>query len=1037
MVETQINADARADWSAHADIIESVRLHADAATFNLWLDSGRRLTRSRRGFAAQFFGASKIVRAQMATKQFDDWAMSVAELTREYAELAPDFIIGSAAGALPPRLLNDWAKALKKIYASGERGRRAAVRLLQSMREVATCASPYIYLRLCELTAAVARKRGDYSERLLESALADLRSVNERLGGVIDVVAPLAQKRPSEAVEIFGAATAALANRSPLAQAQILHLIERLGADGASELAPFLRLLKTARRALAFEHFNYGLSVLNKLALTAPAATTTYLTALIELAPRMSLAQLKHWSAAALARDGAEGLERRFDLRGRGAKRFAEGWLSAATLDEIKPLMQTYCRALTDATLEIDGAATDLRAVENWVDADAADKLRLALPSVINEAACARDNFAIYKIACTHQAGYVALGTREFDFERASDALRDLRPALWREMESRALSGERAAPIETLLSVFADRDLIKNILNIVENARVDYLMQTAYPGLAREYAVANALALKRRPAAAKMDAGDLALELMARRAVGQTRLNAPRAYRDDLTAIMGLLDFVKRPDASVELAAEIACRVYAIVKDMRPRAELDADGRQRRPLNAAGVREYAETKADYDDYLNRIIRQMPQPQTESEPDGETRPSLSRRFEPAPHWGASDVEKMQAPARLRQANATPEQAGEALDPTPYASAETDALADQPSADSDAPPLNTGSKINDYSSPAEDTEPTPDQAPDEAVFRYDEWDCYAMMYKSDWCAVRELTPSGGDNLFQRNMLAEYGDVFYKIKRQFEALAPDLYAKRRRLPEGDEIDIDAAVNAIVDLRCKLSPDEKIYWKTDRRERSIAVAFLVDISASTAESINFGDDLYRNGRHSKSILDLEKASIGLMALAIELLGDTFGVYAFSGYGRDNVEVHAVKELDDRRAASSEIIARLGTISPSHATRMGAAIRHVSRKLAQCEEVTKILFLLSDGRPQDKGYSRDGSDREYAVQDTRMALSEARSAGVNPFCLTVDREGNGYLGEMMSGFGYEVLDDITELPVRLPLLYKFLTANAKAARTG
>jgi len=111
------------------------------------------------------------------------------------------------------------------------------------------------------------------------------------------------------------------------------------------------------------------------------------------------------------------------------------------------------------------------------------------------------------------------------------------------------------------------------------------------------------------------------------------------------------------------------------------------------------------------------------------------------------------------------------------------------------------------------------------------------------------------------------------------------------------------------------------------------------------------------------------------------------------------------------------------------HATRMGPAIRHAVSKLDDHEARTKVLFLLSDGRPQDRGYSREGVEKEYAVHDTRMALLEARRLGITPFCLTVDRAGHDYLKTMMGGdMGYEVVADIHTLPERLPQLYRRLT---------
>ena len=106
----------------------------------------------------------------------------------------------------------------------------------------------------------------------------------------------------------------------------------------------------------------------------------------------------------------------------------------------------------------------------------------------------------------------------------------------------------------------------------------------------------------------------------------------------------------------------------------------------------------------------------------------------------------------------------------------------------------------------------------------------------------------------------------------------------------------------------------------------------------------------------------------------------------------------------------------------------MGPAIRHAITKLDKQDSRTKLLFLISDGRPQDRGYSREGVEKEYAVHDTKMALTEARRKNITPFCLTVDKSGHDYLATMCQDMGYEVLDDISALPARLPTLYRKLT---------
>jgi len=177
---------------------------------------------------------------------------------------------------------------------------------------------------------------------------------------------------------------------------------------------------------------------------------------------------------------------------------------------------------------------------------------------------------------------------------------------------------------------------------------------------------------------------------------------------------------------------------------------------------------------------------------------------------------------------------------------------------------------------------------------------------------------------------------------------------------------------------------------------------------------------------RAPRRIIDVEKEAIVLMIDALETIGDRYGVFGFSGHGRDNVEFFVIKDLDEE--FSPEVAKRIGRAGPLHATRMGPVIRHATSKLGRQQTRSKFLFLISDGRPQDRGYSQESAEKAYAVQDTRMALVEARREGIQPFCLTVDKEGNDYLRTMIEDFSYEVLTDVNELPLRLPQLYKRLT---------
>jgi nitric oxide reductase activation protein len=272
--------------------------------------------------------------------------------------------------------------------------------------------------------------------------------------------------------------------------------------------------------------------------------------------------------------------------------------------------------------------------------------------------------------------------------------------------------------------------------------------------------------------------------------------------------------------------------------------------------------------------------------------------------------------------------------------------------------------------------------------------------------------------------------------------------MYRKIKRLEDGDDFDLDAVIEARVDRISGNTPSDKVFWRRNKVERDVSVAFLLDMSASTAEAIDENrrpsddwgapDDpveymVWLRSRRAeglrrsyKRIVDIEKEGISLLVSALELTGDTYGIYGFSGYGRENVEFYVIKELTERW--SQQVARRIDRIAPLHATRMGPAIRHATTKLMASDAKSRILFMISDGRPQDRGYSREGVEKEYAVHDTRVAFDEARKLGIQPFCLTVDKNGHDYLKTMMQDVSYEVLSDIRLLPSRLPQLYKRLT---------
>jgi len=330
-----------------------------------------------------------------------------------------------------------------------------------------------------------------------------------------------------------------------------------------------------------------------------------------------------------------------------------------------------------------------------------------------------------------------------------------------------------------------------------------------------------------------------------------------------------------------------------------------------------------------------------------------------------------------------------------------------------------------------------------------FFYDEWDFRAADYKPRWCRVQERPLEEGADAFFDDTLREHAQLVNETRKQFELLKPELFRKIKRLLDGEEYDLDAVVDYAIERKAGHSYTDKIYWRRNKVERDVAVAFLLDMSASTDEEIEkrkqkymdddgFDDDprkyfqwlAQRRAQQTiappKRIIDLEKESTVLFIKALETIGDSYGIYGFSGYGRDNVEFYVIKDLMEQ--FNDKVKKRIDKVSPIRSTRMGPAIRHATAKLDAYDAKVKILMLVSDGRPQDHGYGRDRTEKEYAIHDTKQALLEARRKGITPFALTVDKEGHDYLGQMCEDMGYEVVADIEQLPQRLPTLYRRLT---------
>lgn len=250
---------------------------------------------------------------------------------------------------------------------------------------------------------------------------------------------------------------------------------------------------------------------------------------------------------------------------------------------------------------------------------------------------------------------------------------------------------------------------------------------------------------------------------------------------------------------------------------------------------------------------------------------------------------------------------------------------------------------------------------------AATTYPEWDVDRRRYRPDWCTVRERDPR------PRDLAPLTLPDGVALRRPLARLGTGLDRTRRR-PQGDDVDLDAAVEARVAAVTGAPADEAVYVENLRRRRDLAVLILLDVSGSVAEA----------GPVGRTVHEHQRAAAASLAVALHDLGDRVALHAFNSHGRRAVHVVRVKGFDD--PLDGRVARRLGGLVPGGYTRLGAAIRHGAAILDQTAGTSqRLLLVLSDGFAYDHGY-----DGRYGEADARRALTEARRRGLGCLCLSV-----------------------------------------------
>ncbi len=698
---------------------------------------------------------------------------------------------------------------------------------------------------------------------------------------------------------------------------------------------------------------------------------------------------------------------------------FMEGIPKGLELKTIRHLLSTYLRALLGRRVEIAEAETVYT-----------DGRKIYLPKRIKDFQDKEDNFKLYKVSATHQEAHLEYGSFEFDISKMAEAIPEIAARYGTRKED-----EEQSDIDRFTHLFPETDLAHDLFNLLEDFRIEGILKREYPALGKDILAMNRHMTAKRRSPQKMTNPKqrtiemIAQSLMAEKVFDNTDDPAIPILRKALDLSLTL----RQPESDVHETARLATRVYFMIdkafkepyRAVKPLSKpLDQD------MVSQNIGSFGKTSQQIQNRLQgrqsaQRSQSGSQVESQSNPESDTTPTQTRptadQVAQRPHRTGHDQQSYRAPS-----SGGKQEAGSAKQH------EEEAGNVDPSMKFDAPEKierllravyqEKGITPKEIERRLESSSPNDvflflrsleafldkktELQSEQGTSLYDEWGEDLHDYRSNWTRIREQTHSGTSLAFYRETTDRHAGLLKKIRREFQMLKPEGFIRLKRQYDGDDIDLDAVVEFMVDRKAGIAPSEKNYTLIQKRRRDIAVAFLVDMSRSTRGAT----------------IEREKESLIIMSEALNEVGDAFAIYGFSGDNRDNVDYYRIKDFDDPYDDRAK--KRISAIEDHFENRDGTAIRHTLSKLRKRSERTKLIILLSDGKPVDKEYSGT-----YAIEDTRMALKEAQHFGIKTFCITVDRTAAEYLPRMYSHSSWTVIDDVVKLPEKITRIYRMLTA--------
>jgi len=1067
----------------------------DEAQLDRWAKAGVALANhSLRSWeaSAEYFRASPQVAARLSFEELEHWLALATGLATESSLMAAAFLKATpdALAHLTTAELDTWSQQGGRLCRGNWKSIALAGLYFQH--------SPRL---LGSLPLASVGRLVDIIDQLTERSYELANSVLEGAGEIFEHLAA-ADREPFLAfaravTRASWADTRLYFERGPKLiegvaadqRGAFLDLASRVTMDVGRQGFPLFADAAQSLTQVEAEDHGALLAFASSVAPGSSTAAMEYLKSAPFVRSRLTAEQMGRWAETGieiLKQGNAEGAEAYFRLESTRAEEMLRALSARVELPAVSSMLRLYAKALSGEQVAVLSSEELVDRNIGWMSESAptTEGTTIYLPPFVSSFPEQASNFQVYKVYTTHQTGRLEFGS--FGYRWGEQGPLTPSTVVDREQRRAAALAERGidateaaaateateagevAPVERLAStamqryfnMFSDRLLISGLFTIAEDTRVDAFVSREYGGIRAWLARLQSIESERRPEVRAMGLRQAFVENLLRASLGRPdTVRWPLTMQDTLAQALAALKIAEQPGATVQDTAEVAAALYDIAMRIPnlPQDAIEADwlapdedmisiapdmpgggegGDAPMPSGeemAFQNPEQPEFRGDFKPELVQLMMKL-KDQQGGQQDGTASPLTKEQL----------MELLQNSVEITISEWAEGDLASSLG----------MFLDNLEKDSATPASEKKGEDGESGD-----EPGGGEGADDEELKvevewhyYDEWDFRASDYRPRWCRVGERLGDEGDTEYYEEILRKHHGLVMETRRQFELMRPESFRKMRRLEDGHEIDLDEAISFHIDKKAGVGPLARVYSRRNKIERDVAVAFLLDMSASTDEEIEKQRQKYEEEEEDfqgdpskyfqwlaqrrakqaieppKRIIDLEKESTVLVVEALEAIGDAYGIYGFSGYGRDNVEFHVIKDLDEE--FSDRVRKRIDKIDPVRSTRMGPAIRHATHKLDQYDAKVKILIMVSDGRPQDHGYGRDRTEKEYAVHDTKQALNEAKRIGVTPFLITVDKEGHDYLKQMCDDIGYEVVDNIESLPRRLPTLYRHLAAD-------